>query len=267
MSSPWSRCALCPRLCHSACPVALGSGREAAVPAVLASALLLAERGELGEDVARAAMTLCTDCGACQEHCHLDVPLPTYLREARARALPAPTVEPLRPLVGAGRVIAVESDGREWAEALAGLLGEPVVAWRTRDELGVAALHHEGAGARAARLRNLVGDREVVVISGGVAEVLEAAGVPFTWLRERVPQLPGGAGSCRLDGKRPIACCGGAGPLPAHHPEDARRVGALWLDRAHEWTVGDARCRNHLRSCGGQVTDPVDALLAGDFVR
>ncbi|MCA9568135.1 MAG: 4Fe-4S dicluster domain-containing protein [Myxococcales bacterium] len=115
MSSPWSRCALCPRLCHSACPVALGSGREAAVPAVLASALLLAERGELGEDVARAAMTLCTDCGACQEHCHLDVPLPTYLREARARALPAPTVEPLRPLVGAGRVIAVESDGREWA--------------------------------------------------------------------------------------------------------------------------------------------------------
>lgn len=263
--SVWDRCALCPHLCHSACPVALGSGRQAAVPAVLASVLLLAERGDVPAELAAEASTLCTDCGACQEHCHLDVPLPELLREHRRRTLPDPKVEPLRPLVGRGSTIAVESDDREWSGALARVLGEEVAVWRTGDDLGVRALHGTSSSTRLARIRTLVGDRRPVVISGGVAEVLEAAGVDFAWLRDLLPQLPDGAGSCRLGGNRPLACCGGAGPLPEHHPEDARRTGALWLDRAHEWTVGDARCRSHLRSCGGEVTDPVDALLSGEF--
>lgn len=263
--SVWGRCAICPHLCHSACPVALGSGRQAAVPSVLASLLLLSERGEVDDEVARRASTLCVDCGACQDHCHLDVPLPDLLRAYRASALPTPSTEPLRPLVGRGTTVAVESDEREWARALAEAIGEDVAVWRTGDDLGAAALHHPGFETRAARLRTLVGGRRVVVTSGGVAEVLAEAGIGFVWLRDVLPQLPGGAGSCRRAGGRPLACCGGAPPLVDHHPGDARRTGELWLERAHDWAVSDSRCRGHLRGCGAEVTDPVDALLAGAF--
>lgn len=257
---------MCPRLCRSACPVALGSGREAAVPAVMASILLRVERGEVDPSLAIEVATLCTDCGGCQEHCHIDRDLPAALRAWRGRQ-PMPAIDPLLPITGKGRIVVVEADERRWAAAFSELVGEPVRTLRTRDGLGVAAVEHEGFRPRLDRLRSALDGLEVVVSSGGVAEVLAAADVPFVWLRDRVPQLPGGAGSCRRPGRRPIACCGAAGPLSRHHPEDAKRVGRLWLDRAHDWMVEDARCRNHLRGCGAEVVDPVDALLAGDVVR
>lgn len=260
MSGAWSTCALCPRLCRSACPVSTGSGREASVPAVIAGVMLEVERGGLDPSVAAEALTLCTDCGACQEHCHLHRPLPAAMREARARLLPRPAVEPLGPIEGTGAIVAVCSDERDLAGALSAELGEPVRTWRTRDHLGVDALHH-GDESRSQRIRASVGALRVVVISGGVAEVLTAAGVGFSWLHEVVRDLPWGEGSCRLGGRRPLACCGGAGPLRHHHPEDAQRVGALWLQRSDEWVVRDARCRAHLTGCGGTVTDALDALL------
>jgi ferredoxin len=257
----WSTCALCPRLCRSACPVATGTGREAAVPAMIAAAMLEIERGTLDPSLAREVLTLCTDCGACQDHCHLHRPLPAALREARAELVPRPAVEPLHPIEGTGALIAVESDDRPFAAALQRELGEPVRRWRTSDHLGVDALHHGGADERSARLRSHVGALRVVVVSGGVAEALTAAGVGFSWLHEVVRDLPGGEGSCRLGGDRPLACCGAAGPLRHHHPDDAVRVGALWLQRSEEWVVRDARCRSHLRGCGGSVEDPLDALI------
>lgn len=263
----WSTCALCPRLCRSACPVASGSGREASVPALIAGAMLEIERGTLEPGLAREVLTLCTDCGACQDHCHLHVPLPEALRAARAEHVPRPAVEPLCPIEGEGALVAVESDARPLAAALARELGEPVRRWRTADHLGVAALHHAGAEQRLARLRDHVGDLRVVVISGGVAEVLSAAGVGFSWLHEVAQGVGVGEGSCRLGGERPLACCGGAGPLREHHPADARRVGELWLQRSDEWIVRDARCREHLVACGGTMSDPLDALIARQGAR
>ncbi|MEZ4322791.1 MAG: (Fe-S)-binding protein [Myxococcota bacterium] len=257
----WDTCALCPRLCRSACPVATGSGREAAVPAVIAGTMLDVERGVLPESLGREALTLCTDCGACQEHCHLHVPLPAMLREARVERVPRPALEALQPIQGMGDWIAVESDERPFAEALSKALKVPVRRWATSDHLGVEVLPFPDFEQRLERIRGRVGAARVVVISGGVAKVLEAAGVGFQWLHEVVRDLPGGEGSCALGGSRPLGCCGAAGPLKSFHPDDAARTGRVWLDRSEEWVVRDARCRGHLNGCGGQVKDPLDALL------
>ncbi|MCB9679451.1 MAG: (Fe-S)-binding protein [Alphaproteobacteria bacterium] len=258
----FTTCALCPRLCRSACPVATGSGREAAVPAVIAGTMLDAERGNVPAALAREALTLCTDCGACQEHCHLHVPLPQLLREARAERVPRPALEPLQPIHGTGDWIAIESDDRPFAEALSKALGKDVRKWRTSDHLGVETLAYPGFEERLERIRGRIGNGRVVVVSGGVARVLEKAGVGYQWLHEVVRDLPGGDGSCALGGNRPLACCGAAGPLAAFHPDDAERTGRVWLDRSEEWVVRDARCRSHLNRCGGTVQDPLDALIA-----
>lgn len=261
MSSWWSTCALCPRLCRTSCPVATGSAREAAVPTLIASAMLAYERGKMSREEAAEAVSLCTDCGACQRRCHIDRPLPQALRDARRRLLNAPPIEPLRTLEGEGDWVAIEADERPLAQALAKQLGQPVRRWRTGDRLGVGAVEHAVWERQAARLRSHVGDGRVVVADGGVAHALSASGIGFSWLHEVVRGLPLGDGSCRTDGDRPLACCGAAGPLPLHHPEEAERVGRMWLARADEWRVSDARCRDHLRRCGGEVQDPLDALL------
>lgn len=263
MIDDWSTCALCPRLCRPACPVTTGSRREAAVPAVIAAAILEWERGDLSAELAAQAATLCTDCGACQDWCLIDRPLPRLLREVRPRLLPEPLIEPLRPIEGEGSRVAVEADDRAFARALSRRLDAPVRRWVTRDHLGVAAVEHPSWPARARALRAHVGEAEVVVADGGSARALEAAGVPFRWLHEVVPGLPGGVGSCAVAGEpRPLRCCGAGGPLPRHHPEDARRVGRAWLDRTRSRTLLDARCRAHLRASGGDVVDLLDVLLS-----
>lgn len=259
----WDLCALCPRLCRPSCPVASGSGREAAVPALIGAAMLEWTRGRLSPEIAAQAATLCTDCGACQAHCHLDRPLPELLRVARAELLPCPPMAPLEPIEGVGRLVAVVSDDRDLAGALAERLGEPVRSWRTPDRLGVAAVEHPQWVQRAEALRAAVGSAELVVIDGGVAHALQASDLRFRWLQEVVPELAVGASSCRAPGDpRPLACCGAAGPLAAHHPNDAVRVGKAWLRRGGSGDLADARCRAHLAACGGEVADPLDRLLA-----
>lgn len=257
----WSTCALCPRLCRSACPVATGTGREAATPAIIAAAVFDYQRGRMSREDVVEHLSLCTDCGGCQEHCHLHMPLPQALRELRGELLDRPAVRPLGRVEGKARMVAVESDERPLARALEEVLGHPVARLKTRDHLGVAAIEHPSVERHLDSLKQLLRDRDPVVIDGGVAQVLEAAGLRFRWLRDVVRDLPGGHRSCRQGSEGPLRCCGGAGPLVDHHPEDARRVGRLWLERADDWTVRDARCRAHLRTCGGDVSDPLDALM------
>lgn len=261
ISATWSTCALCPRLCRTACPVATGSSREAAVPTLIATVVGQWEAGEVDRALAAQAATLCTNCGGCQDRCHLNRPLPQFLAEARAKLLDPPSIEPLRSIEGEGRWVAIEADHRPMASALAEALGHDVARLYTADQFGVAAIEHPVIEPRVLRLQALLAGRELVVADGGVAEVLKRAGLDFQWLHQVVPAPEGAAGSCQTAGARPAACCGAAGPLAAHHPEDARRVGALWLDRAENWRVDDARCRNHLRKCGGEVTDTLDVLL------
>jgi len=259
--SGWDTCALCPRLCRSSCPVATGSAREAATPSVIAAVMLDVERELLPDSVGRDAITLCTDCGACQEHCHLHIPLPELLRQTRLERVPRPALEPLHPIEGIGDWIAVESDERPFAQILGTALGTDVRRWHTSDHLGVESMAYSGFESRLERIRAKVGSGRVVVISGGVAKVLQRAEVGFQWLSEVVRDLPQGEGSCGSGGDRPLACCGGAGPLREFHRADALRTGALWLERSTEWVVQDARCRAHLGECGGAVIDPLDALM------
>lgn len=259
----WDLCALCPRLCRPSCPVASGSTREAAVPALIGAALLDWTRDRLDPALAAKAATLCTDCGACQAHCHLDRPLPELLRTARSELLPCPPMARLESIEGVGRLVAVEADDRPLAAALAKRLGEPVRRWRTRDRLGVAAVEHPEWAARADALRTAIGGAEVIVADGGVAHALAASKIGFRWLQEVVPEVGGGTSSCRAPGDpRPLACCGAGGPLAAHHPDDAVRVGQAWLRRGDGSALADARCREHLRGCGGAVDDALDRLLA-----
>lgn len=256
-------CALCPRLCRPACPVATATHREAAVPAVIAARLLEWARGQADPEVARAAATLCTDCGACQSFCHIDRPLPEALRRARASLVTAPAPEPLRPIEGEGRLVAVEADARPFAAALARRLGEPVRRWPTGDRLGVAAVEHEGFTAHGEALRARAEAAEIVVADGGVAHALTAAGARFRWLHEAVPSVAAGAGSCRAGGgARPLACCGASGPLAAHHPDAAARLARTFAARLDGDAVIDARCGEHLRAAGAAVRDALDRLLA-----
>lgn len=261
-SQGFATCALCPRLCRHACPVVTGSGREASVPAVIAAVLFEWERGTLPEAVARDAVTLCADCGACQDACHLHVPLPERMRAARARLLTA-EFPPLQPIEGAGDWVAVEVDDRPLAAALAAELRVPVRRWPAPERLGLVAIEASAFAGRAAALRKAVGSLQVVVADGGIAQVLGAADIGYSWLHELVPSLAEGTGSCRTGGDRPLACCGGAGPIAHHHPDDAARVGRAWVARSGGGALLDSRCRNHLRAiASSEASDPVDALLA-----
>jgi ferredoxin len=211
--------------------------------------LLAGERRQVRDEDLTASVTLCTGCGACQEHCHLHEPLPDAIRAAWGRLLPA--VTPTVATSGEGRYAVIETDARAWGPALAAHLGESVVSVRL-DGSGVV-----WSDLARQALLDAIGDRIPVVADGGTAEVLEGVdGV--VWLHQLVPETAVGRGSCRVDGVKPTACCGGAGPLAEHHPDTAARVARAWGDGA----VDDARCCGWLQRSGLRSEDAVDRLLA-----
>jgi hypothetical protein len=261
LESGLSLCSLCPRLCRHVCPVATGTAREAAVPALIAATLIDWQRGRASSALAEQASTLCTDCGACEALCHLHRPLPRLLRESRARLLPPPPMEPLRAIEGVGPDLVIETDERPFAAAVARRLGAPVARLATADRLGVQGVEHSQFPERAVALRALLAGFRVLVADGGVARVLQAADVPFDWLHERFSDLAGTA-SCLAPGNAgPMACCGAGGPLPVHQPEAAVQVAVAWWKRGPTPNVSDARCREHLRRCGFDTRDAIDRLL------
>ena len=260
--SDLSTCVLCPRLCRTACPVATGSAREAATPTAIASVLWDYHAGRATRSLAIAASTLCVDCGACQDLCHLDRPLPQLLRDERLQLLPPPSVAPVTMVTGEGRYVAAISDDRDWTAALAAAVGESVRRWETADRFGVAAVSYSTWNSHAQKLRDTVPSGCVVVTAdGGVAQALRAAGVDYLRLGQLVEGLDLGCGSCVVDGPKPLACCGGAPPLIEHHPEDAARMARAFSRRAGSRDVRDARCRVHMVDSGCDARDPVDRLL------
>lgn len=256
--NPLDTCSLCPRLCRNACPVATVT--EAGTPSTLARVLLDHALGRVTAHVAVAAATSCTDCGGCHDACALGRPLPTLLAAARDRLGVAPVPAPLAPVDGDASPVVVEPDERPLAAAVARRLGRPVAAWPTRDWLGADVLGHAGAAAHVARVRAAVGKRPLWVIDGGSARVGRAAGIEVHWLDEALGGTSPGAGSCARDGHRPFGCCGAAGPLRTHHPEEAAAIARAWRGRS-PGTVRDARCAAFFRSLGG-TDDPVAAWLA-----
>lgn len=258
MSERLATCALCPRLCRPACPVTTATAREAAVPTWLAQAAIDAQRGLLGREDAIRWLSLCTDCGACETHCHIHHPLPDLLREARQALAPEAPPE-LPPIEGEQPLVVVESDARPLARALSTKLGREVARWATPGLDWESGRDGAGWGTFLGLVRERVGNRTVVAADGAAVRTLTEAGCVVEPLTEHVSC--DGVGSCRLDGaERPIACCGGGGPLARHHAERAGELGRYWVERAGVRRVVDARCRAHLASLG-EVTDAVDQLL------
>ena len=260
MSHPLETCALCPRLCRPACPVSTGTGREAAVPTFLARMGLEHARGRVDDALAEAALTLCVDCGACEAHCHVHQPLPELLRDARRAVAVSRPVEPIEKPGPGTRVLAVEADERPLHRVVERLLGEPVAAWPTRNQLGVAYLHTDAWPSYAAVLRDLVAGRHVVTADGQVSRVLTEAGIEHQLLQE-LTEIAGDTGSCVMEGQTPLACCGGAAPLTVHHPEDAQRVAKAFARRWEGRCLSDAACKRHLEQSGVPVKDLLDRLL------
>lgn len=274
MSTHYEACSFCPQLCRHVCPVAVATGHEAATPAKMMAAVLLAQRGRVPpEDAARAA-ALCSGCGACRDHCKYKIDVPALLAQARSRYASSFVPRGLEPVDGSGALVAVECDDRSWSQALAGAIGEEVARLRTEDHLGWALLEHrDKAAPHLVRLNASLAGRRAVSSCSRCLAVLEAARVPSVQLAPlTTPRWEGPVFACHgldpLPG-RPLehspACCGAHGPLPLVHPALAADVASEAAAALPDLPVAtaDAACRNALRSAGAQVFDPIDLLLDG----
>jgi Fe-S oxidoreductase len=250
-----STCSVCPRLCRPACPVAVGTGREAATPTAIAGVLVDHQRGHADAALVADALALCVDCGRCQDHCHLHQPLPELLRVARIAHLTPPPPEPLGVVPdGAGDVV-VETDERPLAAAVAFRLGRPTRAVRTADGLGGHAVGYPAFDEHAARLRAAFGGVTVWTAHGGVRDALRAAGVDTRDVAELLDDAPPATCGVGVPG-----CCGARGPIVWAAPDDARLVAASYLAHGGARSLRDARCASHLRALAPDVRDVVDRL-------
>lgn len=255
MSESLDTCVLCPRLCRHACPVAAGSSREAAVPTLIADVLHAWSHGQATDAEARAAATLCSDCGRCQDACHLHRPLPLLIARARAELLQDVAAPGLAGIVGDAADVAVLTDHRDWSPSAAAHLGRPVATWSVDGDLGAEGHGAPWFAAHLALVAERLTGRRAIVAHGGVARVLQLAGVDTVWLHELVPAAHGATPSCMGGAGR---CCGGAPWLAKAHPLDAARMAARVDAGALQ---ADTRCSAHLRACGLPVRDIVDVVL------
>jgi ferredoxin len=107
-------CSLCLNLCMDVCPVSVHAGRADLMPNVKtrsAAAVLEIRPGAVHLELLDA----CTDCGACTDHCLLEVPVADLLKQAAAelrerRKLPAAEARPAPPPLAPTDPDAVPSD-------------------------------------------------------------------------------------------------------------------------------------------------------------
>ncbi len=255
-------CALCPRLCRHACPVAVGTGREAATPTAIAGVLVDHARGQMSDELARKAATLCVDCGACQDACHLHQPLPSVLLTARDVLL-SPSPPPALPSVPSGVatlfLVAEPADpGRPTAQVPS---DARIVA--CPDRLGVD--HDFGSSPALSAVVAAFTGLELYTMDGGIFDVLRRAGLDPKWAL-KVPSGSVGSCVCALGERPPLACCGGRGPLREHHPGSAKQLARAFSRRLEPGSVLlDTRCAQHLRDCGCAV-DPDGVTRQGETV-
>jgi hypothetical protein len=255
-------CSLCPRLCRHACPVAVGTGREAATPTAIAGVLVDHARGQASDELARQAATLCVDCGACQDACHLHQPLPSLLRQARDVLL-SPSPGPALPSVPSGVQsvwLVVESADTTLPSAEAPSDVHIVVC---PERLGVD--HDFGASPELDGVRAAFTGYDVYTMDGGIFDVLHRAGLEPRWAL-KVSAMSIGSCVCTLGERPPLACCGGRGPLREYHPASAKQLAWSFARRLEPGRVLlDTRCAQHLRAQGCAV-DPHAVIETGEMV-
>jgi ferredoxin len=235
------------------------------------TASVLFERGVMPAQDALSALSLCSECGACEAHCVVGQPVIELLAEAReaierelvSEATAVSASEPSDAQVqGSGRVIAIECDERSWHPALAARLKEPVAVYRTTAHLGLSSEH----------LQSLFSNRTVTTSCGRCQQKLSGAGVSFQSLTACVGEkAPSHWLDCRdgsstsLDGLP--ACCGGRGPLIDSDPVRAQLLALDFAERLPKGPVAmaDCACSAALRRAGlDGLSDPVDWLMAGN---
>ncbi|HCP46520.1 MAG TPA: hypothetical protein DIU15_10775, partial [Deltaproteobacteria bacterium] len=79
-------CALCPKLCRFACPIAAGTADEGATPTAMMDSYHQARAGQIPWEVAAENLAKCTGCEACRAPCEYDQDVPKLLYMARAEA-------------------------------------------------------------------------------------------------------------------------------------------------------------------------------------
>lgn len=79
-------CAMCPKMCRFACPVAGGTADEGATPTAMMQSLLLARGGRLSWEAAAEALSRCTGCEACRVPCEFGIDIPSLVYRGRAEA-------------------------------------------------------------------------------------------------------------------------------------------------------------------------------------
>lgn len=259
----FSLCAYCPRLCRHVCPVAVGTGGEAAVPAVLMTAPLLVLRGTWSVGEGLGATTLCLHCGACTVHCHSHVPVAARLAAWRAEHGERPARAPLAPILGEAPVVCVLEEEPDWSAAWARNHGREVACVRTSDALGFAAWSLDGSSED---VREHFAGRSVVTASAEVEAVARAAGVHV----ERLPAPSEGprfvtCHEAAVAGPGQLACCGRRGGFDRAEPEAASAVAAENARRMHgeRWSCSDQACADWLRRAGADIRGPVDELNGG----
>ena len=79
-------CALCPKLCRFACPVASATADEGATPTAMFAGVRMAQAGEISWQAAADNLAKCTGCSACKAPCEFDQDVPDMLYKARSLA-------------------------------------------------------------------------------------------------------------------------------------------------------------------------------------
>ncbi len=262
-------CVYCPHLCRHVCPSAVGSDREAATPAAMATGVWAWLQGRADASWAAAHASLCVDCGRCTDHCKHSRPLGKLLAAARSSTAPPPYVEPPGRVHGTGELVAVQTDARQWAGALSTVLGQPVARYAAPDHLGAPLLDHPTRFQRYARaLRDRLAGRVLVVADASSARAAEAAELQFKMLEDLVSLSMGGTvipactGTGMLSDAAP-GCCGARRHLRDAHPEVALDMAQDLITRMGPGPLAcqDAACAAWLREQGADVVDPIDSLL------
>lgn len=259
-------CALCPRLCRHSCPVAVGTGLESTTPTAIMALLVHPQQQP---ELSRAAVDLCTQCGACEDHCGLDQPVRSLLAEARAAL--HPPLPPWNPPIihGHSQTVAVICGTTDWSADLSAVTDQDVATLHTTDHLGeVHRARTDATAATLERLETLFNGRTAVVECHTCREALEAASVSVEMLDALLPRRPSRPTwrTCRCaasPGVRTLQnCCGARGPLSTTHPSLANEMAHSLRKRLDGQAVytPDARCAAHMQGAGANVIGPVDLL-------
>jgi ferredoxin len=253
---PTTPCAFCPRLCRHACPVAVATGMEAAVPSNIFALIHAAEHAGGDVEVATSAASLCLGCGACTSACAVEIPVAERLRAWRAAHEVAPVAHGVGEIEGYGEPVLVGAPEHVVGSA---------AALVTRDGLGHAAWRLGDDGVLAEVRRAFHGGRTARAVSGDVAEVLTFAGVAVE--RAAAPRLASRFRTC-FEGADvsahpgQLACCGRREGFAQREPLAARAVADANVEALAGARVGcgDQACADWLRAHGANIVGPLDAM-------